>query len=407
MSRRKHLFVAPSGAAFGEIQQGLRVARDLVRRDEEVVFSAPSAAAVLFEGEPLSYRANDRDVLAMAQVLRRSVESEGFTSLTLVDLAASAFTFDALGIDIGFVQELPVAVLGLDFWNLAEAGLRWDFGTDASLISPKVLDIERRLVPVPVVRPEGTKGAFNALPEPAALQRDRESVRAELGLGTQDRLVLFPQSRWQDPEVQNWKHHARIARGLPALVSARLAALGERVHLVHVSPVAFESPGPMGDRYHWLRQLPSRRFHELLTAADLLLSFNATGVSTVTAIAAGLPVLLGMNSHRGKTVDEVAAALAAPPSAPLREWLAAVVPVYPFLLWPLGLFDFLSPVLQGNPYVEALCRVEILEEDAFQEAGHGLLFDPTVAGELRSRQHAYCRKVAELPSPADVFLASL
>ena len=78
--------------------------------------------------------------------------------------------------------------------------------------------------------------------------------------------MLFPQSRWQDPEVQNWKHHARIARGLPALVSARLAALGARVHLVHVSPVAFESPGPLGNRYHWLRQVPQQRFQELLAA---------------------------------------------------------------------------------------------------------------------------------------------
>jgi hypothetical protein len=335
------------------------------------------------------------------------LESERAASLTLVDLASSAFTFDSLGIDFGFVQELPVPVLGLDFWNLAEAGLRWDFGTDASLISSKVLNVERRLVPVPVVRPQGTWGAFAALPEPAQAPRDRQAVRGELGLGSQDRLILFPQSRWQDPEVQNWKHHARIARGLPTLVSARLASLGERAHLVHVSPVAFESSGPLGNRYHWLRQLSPQRFQELLAAADLLLSFNATGVSTVAAIAAGVPVLLGMNSRRGKTVDEVAALLPAPPSAPLREWLATVVPIYPFLLWPLGLFDFLSPVLRDNPYLEAVCQVEILDEDAFLGACRGLLFDLPAAEALRSRQQAYCRGLAELPSPADVFLSYL
>ncbi|HLA79223.1 MAG TPA: DUF6365 family protein [Vicinamibacteria bacterium] len=399
--------LAPSGAAFGEVQQGLRVARDLVRRGEDVVFSAPAALAVLFEGEAVAYRPNDDDLLSLPQVLRTAVQADGLASLTLVDLASSALTFDALGIDIGFVQDLPIPVLALDFWNLAEAGLRWDFGTDASMIASNVLKIERRLVPVPVVRPDGTKGAFRALPEAIETARDREAVRAELGLGVQDRLVLFAQSRWQDPEVQNWKHHARIARGLPSLLCARLAELGERVHLAHVSPVEFASPGALGPRCHWLRQLAPARFQELLAAADVVLSFNATGVSTVAAVAVGVPVLLGVNSRRGKTVEEVVAMLPAPVPAALRDWLSTVVPLYPFLLWPLGLYEFLSPVLRDNPYLDALCRVEILDHDAFMAACQRLLFDPVARESLRSRQHAYCQRVADLPSPADVFLAYL
>ncbi len=405
--RGRHLLLAPSGAAFGEVQQGLRLARDLVGRGEDVIFSAPSALGILFDGQPVAYRPNDDDLLNLPRMLRNAIRSERLSSLTLVDLASSALTFDALGIDIGFVLELPVPVLALDFWNLAEAGLRWDFGTDASVIASNALKIERRLVPVPVVRPEGTRGAFRALPEALHAARDRETVRAELGLGAQDRLVLFAQSRWQDPEVQNWKHHARIARGLPPLLCGWLAELGERVHLAHVSPVAFEAPEPLGLRYHWLRQLPAPRFRELLEAADLVLSLNATGVSTIAAVAAGVPVLLGVNSRRGKTVEEVMATLQAPASPVFRDWLSSVVPLYPFLLWPLGLFDFLSPVLQGNPYLETVCRVEVLDHDAFIAAGEALLFHPAAARELRSRQGAYCQRVSELPSPAEVFLEHL
>ena len=86
-----------------------------------------------------------------------------------------------------------------------------------------------------------------------------------------------------------------------------------------------------------------------------------------------------------------------------RRWC----PIYPFLLWPLGLFDFLSPVLRGNRYLEAVCQVEILDEDAFMGACRGPLFYLVAAGELRSRQQAYCLGLVRCPSPADAFLACL
>ena len=107
--------LAPSGAAFGEVQQGLRVARDLVRRGEDVVFSAPAALAVLFEVEAVAYRPNDDDLLSLPQVLRTAVQADGLASLTLVDLASSALTFDALGIDIAHTVSLASSIaLGQD-----------------------------------------------------------------------------------------------------------------------------------------------------------------------------------------------------------------------------------------------------------------------------------------------------
>ncbi len=399
---RKHLLVAPSGAAFGEIQQGLLLGRQLVARGEAVTLFAPKDAAVLVPGSGVEHLANDAEVPVLASATRRLMEKGGFASLTLVDATACGLAFETLGTDLRFLDALPAPVVALDYWNLHEAGLIWDFGTDATAIPSKLLDIERRLVPVPVVRPMAGRAAYCAMP--AREPSDRTAARAEFGLGATQRVVLFAQSRWQLPDVQNWKHHARVARHLPPLLLRRLARLGDDVHLLHVGPEAWDG-AVLGSRYHWLDQMPPERFRALLSAADLFLSANATGTTTVAAMAEGVPILLARNSYRGKTVEEVEERVGHGLHEDVRTWLAGVAPLYPFRLWPLGLSEFLGPVLKDNPYLDGLREVEIVDEDGFLRAAEALLFDPAVASELRERQAAYGRRVAELPSAADVFLS--
>lgn len=401
----KHLFLAAPAGAFGEVATGLLIARELVAQGDHVIFLATSDLAVLFQGGPVRFQPIDDHVFDLRRVVMRLIERERCASLTLVDVTSLYLTLD-LGAALDFLQRLPVPVIALDFWNLREAGLEWDFGEEASAISPKALAFERRLLPVPIARPSAGKGVFDALPHiPPTGAAARETARAKLGLGDDDRLIVWPTSRWQVGK-QNWTHHERLARLVPERIIDVLSRLGSRIHVLEIGPRALGGWDDWGTRARWVSPVPPDRLHALLGAADLLLSLNTTATTNATAIAMGLPVVAVMSSHVG-SVEQVTAALARPLSAEARAWLEQAAPLHAFRLWPLGLHRFLAPVLAGNPFGDAFRSVELLDEDALVETCRSLLFDPDARAREGEGQARYRETVHALPGPGAAFRAWL
>lgn len=401
-----HLFLAAPAAAFGEVSTGLRIARELVGAGDRVLFLAGADVAVLFAGTGVVHQPIDAEVFSLKRFVTKLVERERCASLTLVDVTSVYLTLDPIGVELDFLERLQVPVVALDFWNLREAGPEWDFGKDAAAIPPPALAFERRLLPVPIARPESGKGVFGSLPEcEAPTAAERAAVRAELGLAEADRLIVWPTSRWQLPELQNWKHHARLAREVPRWVAAILGRLGGRVHVLHLGPQSSPAFEAWEARYRWQGQVTPDRLHALLGAADLLLSLNTTATTSFAAIAIGLPIVVIQNSRAG-TADELAAALPAASDA-LRTWLSQAAPLHAFRLWPLGLFRFLTPVLENNPFAETFRPVELLDEESLVETSRELLFDESAAASERARQSVYRERIRALPGPAAAFRSVL
>jgi len=406
---RRHIFLAATSAALGELNLARQVADDLIAHGDEAVFLAPRAVAFLFEGTPVRHVAIDDALPNLPDALPRLLQREKGDSLVLVDLTSVFVTLATVwATDADFLLRLPLPVVALDVWDLPETDLRWDFGTDALPISPRALEIGRRLVPVPFARPAADGVHYAALP---ALEAPSDALKAELrgelGLAGEDRLVLLLSSRWQLPEAQLWKHHQRLARHVPTLALEAVAAAGPRVHVAHVGPQPFAGTEVLEGRYHHLAQLRPQRFQALLGAADALLTFNTSATSTLSALAAGLPVVLAVNSRSGRTVEDVVAALPAPPAAPVLRWLESVAPLYPFRVWPLGLHGLLTPVLRDNPFLQSVRTVEVLDWDALTGSLRALLFDAAARDEARQAQAAYRATVRRLPGPADALLSQL
>jgi hypothetical protein len=406
---RRHVLLAVTAGAVGELNLARGLAAGLHERGDEVVFLAPEAVRFLFEGSPFRHVTVDAMLPLMSHHLPRALERERADSLVLVDATSVFVTLETVwASDADFITRLRWPVVALDVWDLPETDLRWDFGTDALPISPRAVEVERRLVPVPFARPRPDGRRFNALPETQPPPRElRQELRDEFGLGPDDRLVLLLSSRWQTPEMQHWKHHQRLSRHLPALALRAVAELGPRVHVAHVGPQAFEGAEALGGRYHYVAQLHPDRFQALMGTADLLLTFNTSATSTLTALACGLPVVLAINSLSGRTVEEVAAALPRPPADPVRRWLEQVVPLHPFRVWPLGLYGLLTPVLADNPFTEAVRTVEVLDWAALTGACRELLFDAGAREQALRRQGAYAALARGLPDAAEVMLAQL
>ncbi len=380
----KHLFVALIGTAMGEALQGVRLAGELAAGGDEVLFLAPRALSVLLRDAPVRAGYLDRaiDGHRILESLAEAVAEEGCDSIVLVDTASVLSGLLVSGESTQRLFELGAPVIGLDLWNLTEAGAAWDMSPGRWWEIPRAhWQRVRRLVPVPVARPSAAF-AYDALPAQEPLDADaREAVRHELGLAPGRPLVLWPTAAWQMAAGQSAAPGKALAAALPPLVLEALAGLAGDLQLVQVGATPLQAEGgPL--HFRALPNLPPAQFARLVAAADLLIGFNQSATSLALACAAEVPCVVGINSRH------------APPFTEFR-------------VWPLGLHDFLTPVLIDNPVASTHHTVELLEPGAFAAACHSLLFDPAAASALRAAQRAYKVEVRRLPGPRDAFLGAL
>ena len=357
------------------------------------MFLAPSGLAVLFRDTPFKYGQIDSVWTSIDSVVLELVAEHACASVVVVDAASVFLAFDVAGIQSQFLDHLSIPVIAFDVWNLPETDLAWDTGTELWRVPAAAQRFEHRLCPVPFIRPTPAPGRYNALPAAPTDPSMRQRARDELGLDEASRLVLTTTGTWQTERAASTAYHRHLTRVVPPLVVSALARLDASVRVLHVGhePLA-TAPDVLADRYRWHERVAAAKMRELMSAADLLVTLNASATTISTAIALGLPVVLAINSYDAAIAPD-----------DLRARVEALSPLHPFQVWPLGLHSFLAPVFADNPYLDAITRVELLDETAVVEACHRLLSDSQASAQARARMATYRQLVEQLPSALDVF----
>lgn len=416
----RHLFLAPLAASLGEVLHGVRLASELAAAGDTVEFLAPQQLAPVLAGVNVRYGRIDEVLERLGEAVLDRLMSERWDSLALVDLAAVYKAFEAYGLDLLPLTRAGVPVVALDCWNLAESGLRWDYGPETYQIDDARLAalgvMQRRLVPVPFVRPEVAEG-YNALPElPPLSPAERAQVRGELGLtgvsgagaGSGERLVLWPSAGWQHRRAHQSPQRQRLCDAIPELVAGHLAGLPAGARVIHIGPEPYAAAASaLGPRYRQIAQVAPAEFARLLRAADLLLSCNATATTLGSAMAAELPILLGMSSLGGSSLPELAARAPAPLASRVRGWVRRNVPLPPLCAYPLSLYSFLTPVMRDNPCYAALTACELLDAKGFTATAKALLYDEDRRAAVRAAQRRLCERIRQLPSGRARYLSLL
>jgi hypothetical protein len=227
-------------------------------------------------------------------------------------------------------------------------------------------------------------------------------VRQALGVGPAERLIFWPSAAWQHASQQLHPVRQRMAEALPELVCTYLShhlAPGQGatpLRVLHIGPEPFAAAAGLGERYRHMPQQPASEFLRLLSASDLLLSFNVAATTVMAALAAQVPVLIGSLGDVSRV----------PASAAAQTFVARAGGLYPFRAWPLSLSQLLAPVLQDNPYLDAIAGIELLDEAGFLATLDQLLSEEGAAVQ-RQRQAVYTAQVRALPSPSERFYATL
>lgn len=395
----RHLFLAPLGSAFGETLHGIRLARQLVATGDEVVLLAPASTATMIGDAPVTFGRIDQALPHLDKQIGGLIRRMKCSSLVLVDAAAVGKVARAFGHATRAFTHPDVPVVALDCWNLPAQPIVWEYTAQVGEMLPvEFHQIARRLIPVPIAPPE-IAGGFMAMPDAAPIStEERSRVRAELGIGDGDRLIVWPSATWQAAEIHTDPVLARLAAALPTLILPRLDQLGPRVHIVHVGHAPFPGAEQIAPRYRFLTQVPPQRFEQLVGASDLMVGFNSSATSIATAIAVRTPVLVGTTTLRATEMSEVEHAFGDRLTPAVRSMIAANLPLGPIHAWPLRLDAVFAPLLAANPLDHAIRRVDPFDEGAYVEACRELLFDAAVADALRDRQDAYHRRVRAVPA---------
>lgn len=215
--------------------------------------------------------------------------------------------------------------------------------------------------------------------------------------------VFLTNSHWEYLNVVRSPMLGQLMGAMPRIIHSHLAALRRPLRVVHVGPVRWEFPVASQLDYQHITRLTPPEFHRQLTNADLFLSTNAVAVTLTQAVLAGVPSLLLQNY---KTVE--VARLVRNGSAP--AWLTDAAPhlttAFPFRVHPWGWYEFLTPALSDNPYVDCFLTAGVFERKRVLEAMTSLLDDATARNRLRDRQGDLLDRLDRLPPAGDALDAA-
>jgi hypothetical protein len=385
------LVVAPAPTGWGELTLGLRVVESLVAAGMSCTFSVDDSLIPGLRARGFSARRFPQATgAALVESLRHLVES--FDAWVLVDLYLGGTRLLDRGVEPRSCVAVGPPLIGIDTWDYRAIGQGLDLSEYArSRVNHHTWStLERRLVPVPFARWD-TADACNLLPVSTTPELEPARVRSELGVGDR-KLLLLCTSFWQHERLA-----LRETADAVSLLSWHLRALDCDWTLVHVGPRDLSLAGDLGDRYVRLGALPVEKFEQVVRAADLVVSLNASATTNTTAVTLGTPVLTLVQRLAITTPAQLESITGRPCSAFVGDWILRHAPVQRFLMWPMCMVSALGPHVTDTPYGSLLHLTEILDEGSVQERMSALLFD---RGATRGSGEAYVARVRQLPDPA-------
>ena len=399
-STQRALLLALDPKGWGEATFAVHLAHDLRHAGYDVSLLLRNETHPLVLGSGLCARTlpDDTDGAASA-IIEREIKEARPDVLVLCDIVTTERALSAAGANPLQVLASGLPVIGVDTWDGALTGTNVDlFGQRSLEVAAWLKEVPHRLRPVPFLDP-ARPGACRFMPDrppvPAQVRRD---LRRTWAVVDNQKVVLFCTAAWQHTAYPG--DGGRLARQVPLLLAQYTASLGDAVHFVHVGPQPYPLEPILRTRYHWHPQLPPAGFDAALAAADLILSANITAATTLRAALAQIPVVVVQQSITAASVEEVAHQLGLPLLPAVESWLRATVPIYPFAAWPLGYHRYLEPVLDQNPYVGAIRRVELCDGSEVYDTMARLLFDAPAQDRLRHQQTRYVESVQLLPLPS-------
>lgn len=413
MSRRndKFLLIAIHNRSSGRTAIAIRVAKAMTQYKMQVMLLIHNSYLPLLSGTDIPYESVSNHIYGYGKIIiDHCVQKFKPQTIIYFDYFNTTNFLNQIGTkDSRFLLSYNCEKVTLDTWDYDRTGHFIDLpdGTidvlakgDSNQKISEFKSIKHRITPVPIACLDSRAGKFNCLPEPVAASKAINSYQ-NLRTTKDRKLILFCTSVWQH-QSSTAGSIGRMANILPRLLAHYIRKIGPSAKLVHVGPYPYPLQEIMGSQYQWLGSLSGPEFGMLVSNIDLLFTPNISATTISMAFQHNIPVLACINSVELTSLETLNRFLGKIDQDKSCHEMIDYLPLYPFYLWPLGYFNFLTRVLSDNPYYDALQPVEFFKEEETIERMESLLFNRVIRGDCLDRQENYINKVKRLPDAIDV-----
>jgi hypothetical protein len=398
----KHIFLALSPKGYGETILGMRLANKLVENGDSCSFLIHESSAPLFTDPKFEYiKINERTLPLIGLLIQSQVKKSRADSIILSDYFTTALTFERAGINPQIVQQFDCPVGAIDTWDIKQTGTIMDFvGNQNRQFKDWTYLIDYLLTPVPIAKADSNANYYSCLPEPIVIPKKvNRHIRRDLGISEHDKIVLFCSAEWQHAPFKTEESN-QLRDRFPNLLSSYFQQLGSQVILVHVGPAPLDLA--IKHHYRWIPPLSPQQFDLLLASTDLLLTANVSSTTISKALVSGIPVVNLVNSFKAAEFVDTTSAHAKNLSPEFTNWVKEPIALHPFFMWPIGYHSFLNPLLENNPYTNAVQMLEITSVETVIKTIQCLLMENDYKQKVLEKQFSYVKEVESLPCAAEL-----
>lgn len=238
-------------------------------------------------------------------------------------------------------------------------------------------------------------------------ETQKKNLRRDIGLEAREKLILFSIAGWAlqaaqvlTKDLDAWlKHFSRM-------IEIIFQGVREKTTLIVISDYPLFLKSAAGDVriVNW-GSIPFDTYRKILASSDLFMSTNAMSNSIAQAVMAKVPAACltssGRDFRKNKTI----------PSR-ILSWFETAEDRYPdllrpYLVFPLGWQEILTPLFEKNPFVSTFELLDVLDPVATVKLINDLLFDSEKKNAVFESQKNYIAQIARLPTPEKIIKSLL
>lgn len=259
-----------------------------------------------------------------------------------------------------------------------------------------VNDYGWRIIPCPLGNPDGQRedehrfAMFNRNISTPTQSEKLKAKKRVLGTVDERPVILISNAKWQEEYVKN----AKIDKFIEAsnrLFDELVLKLSQKFLIISIG----EKRNSLSScsNITMVDSVPARVFDDYITMSDLYIGKNITSTSMIKMALSGMACVNIINSYSSWNEDF--------PSIVKKE-CSDINGMYKFMMYPVGWYDFLYPVLENNLYKDIIQFCELFEFDKTIKMIEKMLFIPELQTERNYKLIALKKKLSQLNSPKQI-----
>lgn len=212
------------------------------------------------------------------------------------------------------------------------------------------------------------------------------------------KIILVSNAKWQETyaDHENIGKFIDLSNGMFQELILRLS-IEHFVIIVGDMDIAYENNPNILVK----PSMPSEEYDNYIRMSDLYLCRNITSTSMIKVALAGIPCINLMNSIRStKKIVEKVGSYHSILANDIEDMKA-----YKYMMYPVGWYEFLSPVFMNNPYGNIIQSSEQFDMEDTLRKIHELLYSTKVKNKILEDIHCLNHTLDGLSSPSDIIKA--